>query len=244
MSKATSKSSLLPSLASPSEFEIATMDRALYREREWYRDMPRFEKKKDIETALKKRTLVRVGETKHLRPIARFNTSMDGFIPYLTPKAMRASRAFGDLWRIVLEQKYEINDPSLRLAITSMVRTQKYQNLLVESGRFASPDSTHCTGNAFDIDLSGYYSHTKDEKVLSHVDPRRQEASRKIGSLIAQKIGEPYANTSHADMYDPRITQAALLAAEVMYEEESINMIHEFKGTPNACLHIAVNPDY
>ena len=244
MSKHTSKSPLLPSLATPSKREYAEMDRALYRERQWYQDAPRFETKKQIKTAIKKRNLVFLNETKDLKPIARFNASMDGYTPYLTPHALRAAKAFGGLWRIILEREYKIVDQDLRLAVTSMVRTQKYQDTLVASGRFASPDSTHCTGNAFDIDVSGYYSIASKDQAISHVDPRRRAASKKIGHLIAEQMGQSFDAKTQSKEYDPRITQAALLAAEVMYEEDSINMIHEFKSTPNACLHIAVNPTY
>lgn len=244
MSKKTSKSSLSPSLATPSKQELALMDRALYRERQWYEDTPRFLTNKNIQSAIKKRELRLIDETKDLRPIARFNASVEGFTPYLTSNAKRASKAFGSLWRVMLEKEYGIVNPSLRLAVTSMVRTQKYQDTLVKNGRFASPDSTHCTGNAFDIDLSGYYVHESDVQVVSHVDPRRRKASQKIGTLIARQLGETYNSKSITDHYDERITHAALLAAEVMYEEKSINMIHEFKDTPHACLHVAVNPNY
>jgi uncharacterized protein YcbK (DUF882 family) len=244
MSKQTSKSPLLPSLASPTEFELAVMDRALYRERQWYQDAARFQTKKDIKSAIKKRELILVEASKDLKPIARFNASLDGYTPYLTRNAYRASKAFGSLWRMVLAREYNIKDPSLRLAITSMVRTQKYQNILVENGRFAAADSTHCTGNAFDVDISGYYSIQSKNQAISHVDPRRRAASAKIGQLIAQKVGEPLLHQAQSDHYDHRITEAALLAAEVLHEEEAINLIHEFKDTPNACLHIAVSPDF
>jgi hypothetical protein len=244
MSKHTSKTHLLPSLATPSRREYAEMDHALYRERQWYQDAQRIENDQHMKGAIKRGELVRVGDMKDIKPIARFQSSIEGFSPYLTAHALRAVKAFGGLWRIMLERESRIVDPSLRLALTSMVRTQEYQNTLVTSGRFASPDSTHCTGNAFDIDVSGYYSIEPNNHVISHVDPRRRKASKKIGSLIAEKMGHTFIDNIQCESYDPRITQAALRAAEIMYEEDSINMIHEFKDSPNACLHIAVNPDY
>ena len=244
MSNTEAKKPLLPSLATPSKQEYAEMDRALYKERQWYMDTTRFQKDEHIQREIRQGNLVKMNETNELKPIARFNASMEGFTPYLTPRALRAAWAFGSLWRVVLEKQFSIEDRSLRLAVTSMTRSQEYQDTLVESGRFASPDSTHCTGNAFDIDVSGYYSYVSKENIVSHVDPRRRKASQHIGNLIAQQIGGSPSTTSQADFYDERVTEAALWTAEVLYEEEVINRIHEFKDTPNACLHIAVNPDY
>ncbi len=244
MGKSTSNKQLLPSLASPSKTEYDSMDLALQREREWYKDSPRYLVKKDIKRAIRNNELVHLRESEDLKPIARFNTSMDGFTPYLTPEALRAAKAFGYLWRVIMEEQYGIVDPALKLAVTSMVRTQKYQDKLVASGRFASPDSTHCTGNAFDIDVSGYYSLVDNDTAISHVDPRRKAAGQRIGSLIAQSLGETFNAESHGGSYDKRVTESAIWTAEVLFEEYEINRVHEFKDSPNACLHIAVNPDY
>ena len=244
MGKSTSNKQLLPSLASPSKTEYDAMDLALHREREWYKDSPRYLVKKDIKRAIRNNELAHLSESEDLKPIARFNTSMDGFIPYLSPNALRVAKAFGCLWRVIMEEQYGIADPALKLAVTSMVRTQKYQDKLVAGGRFASPDSTHCTGNAFDIDVSGYYSLIDNDTAISHVDPRRKAAGQRIGSLIAQSLGETFNAESHSGLYDKRVTESALWTAEVLYEEYDINRVHEFKDSPNACLHIAVNPDY
>ena len=244
MGKSTSNKQLVPSLATPSKTEYAEMDIALHREREWYKDSPRYLVKKDIKRAISNNELVQLSESEDLKPIARFNTSIEGFTPYLTPNALRAAKAFGSLWRFMMKEQFGINDPVLKLAVTSMVRTQKYQDKLVASGRFASPDSIHCTGNAFDIDVSGYYSLVDNDTAISHVDPRRKAAGQRIGGLIAQSLGETFNTESHSGAYDKRVTESALWTADVLFEEYEINRVHEFKDSPNACLHIAVNPDY
>ena len=244
MSNSKSKNQLLPSLATPSKLEYAEMDRALTKERVWYVDTPRMQTNEQIKRAIRTGKLVKMNESNDLKPIARFNASVEGFTPYLTPRALRAARAFGSLWRVVLEKQFKIEDRALRLAVTSMTRSQEYQDTLVAQGRFASPDSTHCTGNAFDIDVSGYYSYVSKDQVISHVDPRRRAASQHIGKIISKKINNDSYRVSYADAYDERITEAALWTAELLYDEEVINRIHEFKDTPNACLHIAVNPDF
>jgi hypothetical protein len=244
MGKSTPNKQLLPSLATPSKTEYAEMDIALQREREWYKDSPRYLVKKDIKRAISNHELVQLSESEDLKPIARFNTSIEGFTPYLTPNALRVAKAFGCLWRVIMEEQYGIADPALKLAVTSMVRTQKYQDKLVGSGRFASADSIHCTGNAFDIDVSGYYSLVDNDTAISHVDPRRKAAGQRIGSFIAQSLGETFNAESHDGSYDKRVTESALWTAEVLFKEYEINRVHEFKDSPNACLHIAVNPDF
>ena len=76
MGKSKSNKQLLPSLANPSKTEYAEMDIALQREREWYKDSPRYLVKKDIKRAIRNNELVQLSESEDLKPIARFNTSI------------------------------------------------------------------------------------------------------------------------------------------------------------------------
>lgn len=236
-----------PSLAMASVEEKVGLDTKLEREREWYSNTSRLQNKSDIALAILRRELVRVEDTDDIYKVGRFRSqpSIEGYTPYLTPRATRMLTDFGNIWRTILWQDFQVQTSFERLAVTSMVRTQRYQDRLVaDPAKLASPDSTHCTGNAVDIDVSAYYRFDAEGNIWSHAHPGRKAGQIAIGQQLETSLGKLETPTLRADWYDPTITDAAVMAAERMHAAGSINLVKEFTDTPNACLHMAVNPDY
>lgn len=234
---------LIPSVINPTNEQLAGMDSLLERERAWYADEPRFHSREDIFRAIGRGTLTQLHQSQHLRPIARFAKRPEGFDPYLTSRAWRFVHDFAESWRTKLQESFDNHSLDLRLAVTSMVRHQTYQNQLVQAKRYASIDSTHCTGNAVDIDVSGYYHILPDATALSYVDPRRHKARMKIADILSERLGNEQKSV-FTEEYCPSVTVSAIQTAREFHDDGAINLIEEFAGTENACLHIAVNPDY
>ncbi len=215
---------------------LTQLDHQLQRERAWYMGAHRYNTNQEIDQAYLHGDLVKVHATDDLQPTGRFTNDADLYLPYLAPNAHRMLTDFGNLWRVTLWNS-GIQDPSYRLAVTSMVRSQLYQDGLVRSTTLASPDSTHCTGNAVDIDAAGFYRRDYAGQVIAHGHSGRRENHRKI----SQKINRTPVELGH---YDARITDAAIYIADLLHTAGLINRIHEFPDTPNACLHLAAVPDY
>lgn len=238
---------IIPGFASASPEELSSLDEKLVRERNWYRDKPRFMLDEDVEAAFLLGDLVEIHNTDDVRRISRFEgEGRNENKPYLTPRAAKMLEDFSGLWRVILWQEYHIQTGETRLAVTSMARSQARQDAIVRTaGKLASPDSTHCTVNAVDIDASGYYSVWNDGLVETHMHPER--ARNLVGETtdrLRARFGDNGSNPTHAAVYDYHITEAAIRAATQMHETGSINLVHEFVDTPNATLHLAVNPDY
>lgn len=235
---------ILPSLATPTERERASLTGKLQRERGWYHDAPRFMNLGEIAAARAVGDLVELDNDERIQRIRRFESGVEGFIPLLTERAYRAAQDLAELWQQHLPDMTESQRTVLRMAVTSMVRPQDYQDLIAEnSQKLAAPDSTHCTGNAFDVDVSAYYHVDQRGGVSSVSDHRRHEGQRRIGRQLDQEIGGLSA-TPLMDGYSSSVTMAILQAARDMHEDGAINLVEEFSDTENACLHIAVNPDY
>jgi hypothetical protein len=216
--------------------ELEGLDQQLVRERAWYADARRYRTNRGIHRAVRRGALVEVRDSDDLQLIDRFKREPQTYVPYLTPNALRMAHDFGNLWRMTLWQS-GIQDGLDRLAVTSMVRSKKYQRHIVSSGSLAVPDSTHCTGNAVDFDMAGYYRMNQDGRIVAHGHPARQARHRRVSLLINRPVAE-------LGYYDPRVTDAALRVATLMHDAGVINRIHEFPSTPNACLHLAAAPDY
>ncbi len=237
---------LISNVKAATEQDFAELDRQLSLERGWYADAPRFQTRQDIHDAVRSGELVQLHRSFDVLPIGRFGLGIDGFDPYLTPNAWGAVHDLGGRWRAELEANYGLMLTSnARLAITSMTRSLEYQARLVDGGRLASPDSTHCTGNAFDVDASGYYVvGLNGGGVESRVDPRRHAARQAIADELKSKHGSSDNEALKSEEYDHFIVESLIAAARKMRDEGAINLIEEFSGTENACLHIAVNPDF
>lgn len=237
---------VISGFAEASPEERSFLDQHLARERSWYKDTPRFMTDDDIEAAFLLGDLNEVTNTDDIQLIGRFHgEARRENKPYLTPRAAQMLETFAGLWRVKLWQDFHIQTVETRLSVTSMVRSQARQNALVaDSRKLASPDSTHCTGNAVDIDVSGYYSVWNDGLVEIHSHPdRSQVQTLEISKKLATRFGDSGLR-KHARVYDHRITEAAIEVAEKLHADGDINLVHEFAGTPNATLHMAVNPDY
>lgn len=234
---------ITPSLVHPAEQERMNLDQHLAREREWYKDSPRFQTLDDVQDAVSNGVLVTLEPDENIRLVGRFFSSeFVGHQPHATPRAAVMARELGVLWRKQLESEYGIVDPSLYLSLTSATRFQRYQDQIVAEGKLASPDSTHCTGNALDFDVSALYQ-LIDGKFVSISDARRHKGQRMIQEHIRRQAGGQGVQTEIGQGYDERYTHAAILAARLMHQSGEINLIEEFSGTENACLHMAVNPE-
>lgn len=243
----TNTTAPIRSLSNPDSFDFERMNVELERERAWYKDAPRFETIRDIGAAYRAGELVRVFSSEDIRLIARFEEKLEGFWPYLTPRANAMKDELGRRWRDLLWEDYGIhreNTMTDMLASTSMVRSMRYQRKIIAVGKLSSPDSNHCRGESVDFDDSGYYTLDRDSGIIySRSHPGRAVGKKEIREELREK--NPMKDEPVYDGgYDPRINEAARRVAEMMHSEGKINLVKEFQGTPNACLHMTVSPDY
>ena len=222
--------------------DLAVLEIAVQREKEWYANAPQFWTNEEIETAYLAGQLQRVESSPDVQLLRRFNDDPDKYKAYGTPEIVTLVDVFGGLWRKNLEQN-GINDPNLRLALTSLVRSLKYQVELIESGTLATMDSTHTKAAAVDFDVSGYYRINDQGIAVSHGHPERKAQQDNSRVDLARTFGA--ACLTHVEYdYDQRIMGCAIDAAMELHESEHVNLVHEFPGTSNAVLHMAVNPNY
>lgn len=222
----------------------------LVREVDWHRDTPRFNGVAELAGAVVSGSLVELKDDDNIRLIARFTPDMDqaqpGFWPYLTPGALLVAQEFGRLWRHILATEFGVERPDVRLPITSLVRTVPYQMDLVAGGRFASPDSTHMTGWAFDTDNGSYYKQQEDGLWVSCAHPGGRGQRKDAAEAIRQRYGmDPEAKLFRQVFdreYDPRINEAGYMAAKILHDKEVTNLVLEFPGQPYSVLHQGVNP--
>lgn len=227
--------------------ELPKLESALERERKWYAEAPRFHTLSDILGAVASETLVRVGIDANIKPTRRFrNPELENiFTPFMTPRAYEIYELIGKKWREELN-KLPKNQASsnIRLSSTSFVRSQDYQDALVEQGKLAVPDSTHVTGNAFDIDLGGYYLDliAGGEAAISLRNPSKQlTIADDLAKLSGVREFDPIR--LGPNYFRPEITEALLSVALEMHKEGQINAVPELMDTPNRVLHIAVSPE-
>ncbi|MHB1865307.1 MAG: DUF5715 family protein [Candidatus Saccharimonadales bacterium] len=214
-----------PKFTMPSEEERAALAIQLEPELKWHEGSVRYADELAIQRAISLGELVEFKQSSDIARIRGFDyCRTTSQLPFLHPVAHQVVSMLGHKWREILEEDYGIISPNTRLSISSMVRSQQYQDIIVAAGKLAHPNSTHCTGYAFDIDASGYYSLNQGQ-LLPVIDPKRQVS-------VEDQI----------DGYDARINAAALGAARILQQEGVINLVPEFSGSANACLHISCNP--
>ncbi|HVS58834.1 MAG TPA: hypothetical protein VHD60_03825, partial [Candidatus Saccharimonadales bacterium] len=126
----------LPTFAIPSQAERAALSAQLALELAWHADAPRFQTDDEIRTAAAAGRLIEFTSTDNLARIRGYDKHKDepGRTPYLTHGAHAVAGLFGEIWRRTLQGEFGIDDPTLRLSITSMVRSQTYQDRLVQDG--------------------------------------------------------------------------------------------------------------
>jgi hypothetical protein len=216
------------------------LDDALAPERDWYAEAPRFADHLAIIGAVAAGALVEVTPDANVKPIGRFrNSELCGiYPPYLTPNALLCMQGVGRAWRSVADA---VGVPdSVRLAATSLTRSQEYQDGLVRAGKFAVKDSTHVTGNAFDIDLGGYSEDLADgTEVLTSLRPpaRQKPIAEALQAGLKRNVYEPVR--LGPEYYDPRVTDALLYVVAILHEQGFLNAVPEMTSTVNGVLHIA-----
>ncbi len=234
---------VIRSFARSNEEERTRLNELLAPERAWYAGAERFATDHDVDLAIKAGRLVLVSDDNNLRRIGRFRLPEHRHpAAAVTPPTLAAMQLFGQTWRAQLSLFDISQERTLRLAVTSMVRSQAYQNKLVQANALAVQDSTHCTGGAFDVDNSGYYRLVGSE-VVAYGHPERVQQRAELHRSIDNNLGR-LRDTIYHDDYDERVTQAALAAAKILGEQGLLNVVPEFQGSPNAVLHMAVNPAF
>lgn len=201
----------------------------------------------ELQRALSSERLVPVRPTANYRPATRFlNPALaEAYPPYLRPATVAALDDLAGLWRTIADGLGV--SPDVRLSVSSMSRTEEYQEGLVRAGKLAVIGSSHTAGFAVDIDRSGYYVEN-DEGVRS-VTLRPVEYHLAVGGLLHDLAGSngfagAVSLAGQDEGFDMRVPFALEQAADLMAGAGYINPVYEFSGTPNACLHVGVRPDY
>lgn len=231
------------------EFEAA--QKILGIEMEWHKDSYRYKTEDEILKDYKSGILKKVVTTKYYRPIFRLiNPDLHStYPPFLHKKAIKALKSICKEWKRAIKKL----DPSYKdvyVPVTSLVRSIQYQNELVALGKFASENSTHCTGFTFDLDASSYYLKEGDE-FKSVTDPRRKSSSTKkivasignnIRSIAKDSGGKYHTKASTLQEYDKRITDELIVAAKKESLKGKTNFLVEFEGTENRVVHVCTKP--
>lgn len=208
-------------------------------ERQWYKPVPTIHNTSELLGAVKQGTLVEVNETDDFLPIMRLRNPklIDKYPRYLTRHSKALLLEIVTIWRKRMAE--EGFDPKIRLAVTSMARTQEYQNQIVASGKLALSDGPHLRGEAFDIDGCGYYLGEQP------VNPRQQQVGAEFEKAFKEMdAGMPMPTLVDYSKYQPRVHMIVREILDEMMLEDKIHYLHEFPGTTNTVYHIARNPDY
>ena len=206
-------------------------------ERQWYGGQPVFDPPA-IAAAAKAGKLVKVEETANYLPILRFrNLDLEEkYPPYLSKPAKRLLDEMGRNWR--KQAQAAGVDGAIRLSVTSLTRSQEYQQIMREAGKLAMADSPHTRGEAFDIDGAAYY------QGKSPVNPRAGKQSRwerAFAKLDARLAAPQFLDYSQ---YDPRVHTILSEVLAAMAAQAKLNYVLEYPGTTNACFHVCRQPDY
>ncbi len=248
MSASGAEALILEGFSDPDDVaaNFGNIDQDLAIERGWYADTTAFESLSDVAIACQFGRLQYVRADTNIRPITRLlNPHLHGrFLPLLTPNAATVLHVFGAEWRKHAEDLGVSADT--RLAVTSLTRTAEYQQQLVAAGKFASSrQSSHTVGNAFDIDLGGYYV-GQNEVGITAVSERSLDKQLRIAEAFVGGLGVRHQAILRlgAEHYDPRVEQATYLAQTALEQQGLIKGLIEMQDTPNRCLHVAVAPDH
>ncbi len=215
------------------------------REHNWHKQTKRYQTDQDVQNGFTDGQLLKVEITSDYRPITRLLNPANNlkYPPYLKKEALEALKQLASNWRMQLTKKYSKKYDNLLLPLTFLVCSEDYrQELLKDSTKIVGKEGTHTTGYTFDIDASSYY--IKDgESFASVADPRRAQQIISSNTKNLTKIGGSFMHTQQAnEVYNPEVTQILIACAEEMYSQGKINLIIEYPGTQNCCLHISVKP--
>ena len=207
-------------------------------ERQWYRDVLPFESYASILKAAADGGLEKVKPTADYLPILRLRNPALGetYPAYLTKEAKAVLDEIGRTWRQRADA--ERIDRKVRLAITSLARTQPYQQLIVKAGKLADPESVHTRGEAFDIDASGYYL---DNVPINPRQDREKEFAAAFKELGAE-LDSPHFGDFH--LYNPKVHDILHEVMNQLQKEGKLHFVHEYPNTNNAVFHACRNPRY
>ncbi|TAK89499.1 hypothetical protein EPO04_00055 [Patescibacteria group bacterium] len=207
-------------------------------ERDWYEKVPSFPTNSDIIDAANKGVLVKVVETPDYLPIMRLRNPKlhDEYPPYLTKASAALLGQITAEWR--KRMLAEGFDKNVRLAVTSLTRSQEYQDQIVASGKMALSDGPHLRGEAFDIDGCGYYVGDKP------VNPRQKKVGGEFHKAFEQMdAGLPEPELIDYSEYQPRIHEILHEVLNDLMAKNKLHYLHEFPNTNNTVFHVARNPN-
>lgn len=233
----------------PKEFEAA--QQILNIEMDWHKNSHRYSSESEILKDYKRGVLKKVETTRYYRPIFRLiNPDLHStYPPFLHKKALKALKSICKDWKREIK-KIDPSYKDIYVPVTSLVRSIRYQNELIALGKFASKNSTHCTGFTFDLDASSYYLKEGGE-FKSVTDPRRkapttskvvEKISNNIRNIAKDSQGKYHTKISTSNEYDKRVTDALVSAAKKKSLSGQINFLVEFEGTENRVVHVCAKP--
>ncbi len=186
-------------------------------ERAWWRDFPLYETNEQILEDFEKGILAKIEDDENLKLIMRFsNPELENWQPYLAKETARLLREVGEKWREKMRSAGLPDD--IHLAVTSLIRTKKYQEKIIKAGKLAMPDSPHTKGQSFDIDGCGYY--------------------------IEDNVVNPRQCENYQEIYKPLVHQILEEILSEMKDKGRLSFIQEYKGSDNQCFHMTRNPAY
>jgi hypothetical protein len=225
--------------------DLAQVNRETELEFSWHLKTPRFQTNLDIQEAFQKGELVQIGLTENYRPISRFlnpDTNLQ-YPPYLNERSKQVLDEITVNWRSKVTQEFGNECDNVLVPITFFVCSEEYvQALKSTPGKIISDQGTHSTGFTFDLDASSYYLKEGDE-FSSVTDPRRNPdiiKSNKDG--LIKVAGSALHTKSSNQIYNQRITDLLVEAALESKVNGKANVIVEYEGTQNRCLHICAKP--
>ncbi|MDQ5913400.1 MAG: hypothetical protein QG623_18 [Patescibacteria group bacterium] len=211
----------------------------------WHQETPRFQTNEEIQEAYRIGELVKIGVTKDYRPITRLlNSDTDlQYPPYLRPNAKKVLDELASIWRSKVKHKYGKQYDNALLPLTFLVCSEAYKKeLLKTKGKILNSQGTHPTGYTFDVDASSYYL-KKGDQFFSVADPRRDAAIIQKSTENLIKIGGSKHHTLRtSEPYNEHLTNLLVETARELHSSGKANVILEYPGTQNQCLHICVKP--
>ena len=207
-------------------------------ERTWYHKTPGFKSSDQILAAFATKRLAQIVENDDFLPIRRLRNPqlIDTYPSYITSSASNLLIEIGTEWRTSMrEQGF---DDRIRIAVTSLIRTNAYQNTLVKAGKLADPDSAHTRGEAFDLDASGYYI---DETPINPRTAMQDDFKKAFKELGAEVFEQSFGDFS---LYQPKVHEILKSVLIDMQAAGKLHFVHEFPGTGNDVYHICRNPEY
>jgi hypothetical protein len=207
-------------------------------ERSWYHKTPQFKSAEQILAAYTTKRLAQVIPSTNFLPIMRLrNPQLVSTYPsYLTKDAYALLLKIGEQWRLkMVEEKL---DNQIRIAVTSLIRTQTYQNTLVAAGKLADPDSAHTRGEAFDLDASGFYIGETPINPRTALQEDFRTAFRSLGAEVSDQVFGDFG------LYNHRVHEILKNVLKDMMASGDLHFVHEFPDSGNDVFHVCRNPEF